>query len=90
MLARVNDPGYLPESAKTFQALAQEWSDHAFREMKSCTVQNMCGHLTNHLLPFLGQRQAREIMARDIDTFLSKLAVSRKTKKNIFGTLKLT
>src|SRR5258708_1751852 len=26
---------------------------------------------------------------RDIDTFLSRLAVSRKTKKNIFGTFKL-
>ena len=58
--------------------------------MKPSTVQNMRGHLTNHLLPFFGQRQAREIMARVIDTFLSKLAVSRKTKKNIFGTLKLT
>jgi hypothetical protein len=30
ILARVNDPGYLPESLTTFQALAQEWSDQAF------------------------------------------------------------
>jgi integrase len=50
---------------------------------------NMRGHLTNHLLPFFGERQVREITTRDIDTFLSKLAVSRKTKKNIFSTLKL-
>lgn len=89
ILARVNDPGYLPESATTFQALAQEWSENAFREMKPSTVQNMRGHLANHLLPFFGQRQVREITTRDIDTFLSKLAVSRKTKKNIFSTLKL-
>ena len=89
ILARVNDPGYLPESATTFQALAQEWSENAFREMKPSTVQNMRGHLANHLLPFFGQRQVREVTTRDIDTFLSKLAVSRKTKKNIFSTLKL-
>jgi len=89
ILVRVNDPGYQPESATTFQALAQEWSDQVFPEMKPSTVLNMRGHLTNHLLPFFGKRQVREITTRDIDTFLSKLAVSCKTKKNIFGTLKL-
>ena len=57
--------------------------------MKPSTVLNMRGHLANHLLPFFGKRQIREITTRDIDTFLSKLAVSRKTKKNIFSTLKL-
>ena len=89
ILARVNDPGYLPESQTTFQALAQEWGDQAFQEMKPSTVQNMRGHLTNHLLSFFGKRQVREITTRDIDVFLSKLTVSRKTKKNIFSTLKL-
>jgi len=90
ILARVNDPGYLPESQITFQALAQEWSDQAFPDMKPSTVQNMRGHLVNHLLPFLGKRQVRELSTRDLDAFLSKLNVkSRKTKKNIFGTLKL-
>jgi len=89
ILVRVNDPGYLPESQTTFQALAQEWGDQAFQEMKPSTVQNMRGHLTNHLLPFFGKRQVREITTRDIDAFLSKLTVSRKTKKNIFSTLKL-
>ena len=89
ILARVNDPGYAPESNSTFQALAQEWSEQAFPEMKPSTVLNMRGHLTNHLLPFFGKRQVREITTRDIDAFLSKLAVSRKTKKNIFSTLKL-
>jgi integrase len=89
ILARVNDPGYVPESNSTFQALAQEWGDQAFLEMKPSTVLNMRGHLTNHLLPFFGKRQVREITTRDIDAFLSKLAVSRKTKKNIFSTLKL-
>src|SRR5260370_26770334 len=49
----------------------------------------MRGHLTNHLLPFFGKKQVREITTRDIDAFLSKLAVSRKTKKNICSTLKL-
>jgi integrase len=89
ILARVNDPGYVPESNTTFQALAQEWGDQAFPEMKPSTALNMRGHLTNHLLPFFGERQAREITTRDIDAFLSKLTVSRKTKKNIFSTLKL-
>ncbi len=89
ILARVNDPGYVPESHTTFQALAQEWSDQAFPEMKPSTVQNMRGHLLNHLLPFFGTRQVREITTRNIDAFLSKLTVSRKTKKNIFGTFKL-
>src|SRR5882724_7729636 len=90
ILARVNDPGYLPESQITFQALAQEWSDQAFPDMKPSTVQNMRGHLVNHLLPFLGKRQVRELSTRDLDAFLSKLNVkSRKTKKNIFTTLKL-
>jgi hypothetical protein len=41
------------------------------------------------LLPFFGKKQVREITTRDIDTFLSRLSVSKKTKKNIFGTLKL-
>ena len=89
ILARINDPGYTPESDSTFQALAQEWGDQAFPQMKPSTVQNMRGHLTNHLLPFFGSRQVREITTRDIDAFLSRLVVSRKTKKNIFGTLKL-
>jgi integrase len=89
ILARVNDPGYVPESNSSFQALAQEWSDQAFPEMKPSTVQNMRGHLANHLLPFFGKRQVREITTRDIDAFLFKLTVSRKTKKNIFSTLKL-
>jgi len=89
ILARVNDPGYVPESNTTFQALAQEWGDQAFPEMKPSTALNMRGHLKNHLLPFFGKRQVREITTRDIDAFLSKLAVSRKTKKNIFSTLKL-
>src|ERR1700674_1735716 len=81
ILARVNDPGYLPESVTTFQALAQEWGDQAFREMKPSTVLNMRGHLANHLLPFFGKRQVREITTRDIDTFLSKLAVSRRSEE---------
>jgi integrase len=89
ILSRVNDPGYVPESNSTFQALAQEWGDQAFPEMKPSTVMNMRGHLMNHLLPFFGTRQVREITTRDIDAFLSRLAVSRKTKKNIFSTLKL-
>jgi integrase len=57
--------------------------------MKPSTVMNMNGHLRNHLLPFFGERQVREITTRDIDLFLTKLTVGRKTKKNIFGTLKL-
>lgn len=89
ILARVNDPGYVPESNSTFQALAQEWSEQAFPEMKPSTIQNMRGHLANHLLPFFGKRQVREITTRDLDAFLFRLAVSRKTKKNIFSTLKL-
>ena len=90
ILARVNDPGYLPESsARRFRRLHRSGADQAFPEMKRSTVLNMRGHLTNHLLPFFGKRQVREITTRDIDSFLSKLAVSRKTKKNIFGTLKL-
>lgn len=89
ILARVNDPGYLPELSTTFQALAQEWSDQAFPMMKRSTVLNMAGHLRNHLLPYFGAKQVREITTRDIDDFLSKLTVSRKTKKNIFTTLKL-
>jgi integrase len=89
VLARVNDPGYQPERGGTFQALAQEWGEQAYPEMKRSTVVSMTGHLNNHLLPFFGSRQLREITTRDIDTFLFKLAVSKKTKKNIFGTLKL-
>jgi integrase len=89
ILARVNDPGYVPQSNTTFQALTQEWGDQAFPEMKPSTALNMRGHLANHLLPFFGKRQVREITTRDIDAFLSKLTVSRKTKKNIFSTLKL-
>src|SRR5260370_6636251 len=57
--------------------------------MKSFSGQDMRGHLENHLPPFVGARQVREITTRDIDGFLSKLAVSRKTKKNVFSTLKL-
>jgi integrase len=89
ILARINDPGYSPELDSTFQALAQEWGDQAFPQMKPSTVANMRGHLANHLLPFFGNRQVREITTRDIDTFLFTLTVSRKTKKNIFGTFKL-
>ena len=89
ILSRVNDPGYVPEANTTFQALAQEWGDQAFPEMKPSTALNMRGHLTNHLLPFFGERQVKEISTRDIDAFLSQLTVSRKTKKNIFITLKL-
>jgi integrase len=89
ILARVNDPGYLPESRTTFQALAQEWSDQAFPEMKPSTVLSMNGHLRNHLLPFFGKKQVREITTWDIDLFLSGLPLGRKTKRNIFGTLKL-
>ena len=48
ILARVNDPGYVPESNSTFQALAQEWGEQAFPEMKPSTIQNMRGHLANH------------------------------------------
>jgi hypothetical protein len=47
--------------------------------MKPSTVLNMRGYLPNHLLPFFGKRQVRDVAARDIDTFLSKLAVSRST-----------
>jgi len=75
ILVRVNDPGYLPESSSTFQALAQEWGDQAFPEMKRSTVLNMTGHLRNHLLPFFGTKQVREITTRDIDLFLSKLVL---------------
>jgi integrase len=89
VLARVNDPGYQPECSGTFQALAQEWSEQAFPEMKPSTVLNMTGHLRNHLLPFFGTQQVREITTRDIDRFFLKLSVSKKTKKNIFSTLKL-
>jgi integrase len=89
VLSRVNDPGYQPECSGTFQALAQEWSEQAFPEMKPSTVLNMTGHLRNHLLPFFGTQQVREITTRDIDKFFFKLSVSKKTKKNIFSTLKL-
>jgi integrase len=71
ILSRVNDPGYLPETHTTFQALAQEWSDQAFPQMKASTSLNMRVHLTKHLLPFFGTRQVRELTTRDIDAFLS-------------------
>lgn len=89
VLARVNDPGYQPDCSGTFQALAQEWGEQAFSDMKPSTVLNMTGHLRNHLLPFFGTQQVREITTRDIDRFLFQLSVSKKTKKNIFSTLKL-
>src|SRR5882762_1412826 len=57
--------------------------------MKPSAVVNMQGHLKNHLLPFFGEKPVREITTRDIDTFFSGLDVGKKTKKNIFGTLKL-
>src|SRR5258708_1249419 len=89
ILARVNDPGYVAESKSTFEVFVEEVGDQAFPEMKPYTVLNRRGHLTNHLLPVFGKKQVREITTRDIDACLSKLTVSRKTKKNIFSTLKL-
>lgn len=89
ILARINDPGYAPETNITFQALAQEWQDQAFSGMKPVTIANMTGHLRNYLLPFFGAKQVREITTRDIDTFLSQLSLRANTKKTIFATLKL-
>jgi hypothetical protein len=82
ILSRVNDPGYVPESNTTFQALAQEWSDQAFPEMKPSTALNMRGHLTNHLLPFFGEgrsgRSPRGILTRSCPGWLS-VAKRRRT-----------
>jgi len=81
ILSRINDPGYLPESSITFQALAQEWQDQAFPEMKPSTVLNMTGHLTNHLLPFFGRnkfgKSQRGTSTRSYPDYLS----ARKQKR---------
>jgi integrase len=59
------------------------------RTLKTANTHNHSATSSTTEPPSFGTTQVREITTRDIDKFFFKLSVSKKTKKNIFSTLKL-
>jgi hypothetical protein len=88
-LAVVNDPRYRARPTATFAEFAPRWESTVLAQHKPSTQVTIRSHLRKHLLPFLGNRQMRDIGSEEVQRFVSSVKASPKTIKNLFATLQM-
>jgi integrase len=90
-LDRVNAAAKMPRrSGKTFEQFVAEWRSSVAVNLKASTVRAAESHLRAHILPKLGNQALTEVNTKTVQTFVTYLATSgrsRKTVENLLLTL---
>ena len=91
LIAEIESGQYVKVDRTTFASWADDWVNGYLIRIKAGTKKSYCGHLTNHVLPVIGNLKIQSIEKRKIQTLFTKLHetgdLSPKTIKNIHGTL---
>jgi integrase len=82
-LALVNGLDYKATRIATFAEYAKLWQTQVLTQHKPSTQAVLNSQIKNHLVPFFGARQLREINLRMVQDFVSQINRTPKTKKNI-------
>jgi hypothetical protein len=88
-LAVVNDPRYRPRPTATFAEFASGWESRVLTQHKPSTQVTIRSHLRKHLVPYFGRWQMKDIGTLEVQTFVSSIGLSAKTKKNLFATMQM-
>lgn len=91
---------YQPQAVKTqtmgklavpFSVFAARWQQEVMSNFKLSTLTGMNGHINNFLIPAFGKLAMGDVDSERVQLFLNRLPVtlSAKTRKNIWGTLRL-
>jgi len=83
-------PPPIPKAGRTLRAFTVEWEQHVGATLKPSTLRAVKSHLRTHILPRMGDLPLTACTVRNVQAFISALAVaglSRKTIENILTTL---
>jgi integrase len=78
------------KSGKTLRSLFAEWEESVAPTLKPSTVRAARSHMKTHILPALGDLPLSAITTRNVQSFVTNMAVrglSRKTCENVLQTL---
>lgn len=85
-LSAVNSLTYRARPTATFAQFATKWEASVLGQLKPSTAQNYRGHIRNHLKPFFGSYQLKDIQPELMQQFVASRAASPKTVRNICVT----
>jgi integrase len=88
-LAVVNDPRYRARPTSAFEDFTSRWDSRVLTQYKPSTQITLRSHIRKHLNPFFGRMQLRDIGTEEVQSFISSVDASSKTKKNLFATFQM-
>lgn len=83
-------PTPIPKAGRTIRTFADEWEQHVGVNLKPSTLRAIKSHLRTHILPRMGDLPLTACTVKNVQAFISSLAVAglaRKTIENIIGSL---
>jgi hypothetical protein len=76
-----------PKSGLTLERFVQEWRKTVAPNLRASTVRASESHLRAHILPKLGRLHLNEIDAKTVQSFVTYLAASGRSRKTIENVL---
>jgi integrase len=83
-------PTSIPKAGRTLKSFAEEWESNVGITLKPSTLRAIQSHLRTHILPRMGDLMLTACTIRNVQTFVTSLALSglsRKSIENIITTL---
>ena len=89
LLNEVNSVTHRPRFGFDFAGFARLWIGHVLKQHKPSTQVSIQSHIRNHLNPFFGEYNLREIDAEMVQEFISSRKCAPKTVTNLFKSLRM-
>lgn len=89
LLNEVNSVTHRPRFGFDFAGFARLWIDRVLKQHKPSTQVSVQSHIRNHLNPFFGEYNLREIDAEMVQEFISSRKCAPKTVTNLFKSLRM-
>lgn len=83
-------PTPIPKAGRTLKSFAEEWESNVGITLKPSTLRAIQSHLRTHILPRMGDLMLTACTIRNVQTFVTSLALSglsRKSIENVITTL---
>lgn len=83
-------PAPIPKAGRTLKSFAEEWESNVGITLKPSTLRAIKSHLRTHILPRMGDLLLTACTVRNVQTFVTSLALSglsRKSIENVITTL---
>jgi integrase len=83
-------PQPIPKTGRTLRSFSEEWEQHVGVTLKPSTLRAIKSHLRTHILPRIGDLPLTGCTTKNIQAFISGLAVTglaRKTIENVLTSL---